>query len=373
MIRIAVISAHKGSLSWTRMLSQIEINESIYIEYFFSYSDELYRSNRTFFSHVYLRLKTYIFFPIYFIFKSKSINKNYDKVIIITSPFFLPYLSTIFLKSPELIILYNDIYPEALLEKKIIKTNSFSHKLLIQLQLFTYRNSSYSIFIGSEHYRLVKEKYNYYENFRYKIINVPSHLSSNMNDKLVTSSEVNFIYSGTIGLFHDFELFFKFLEFVQIENNFIFLFNTNGAAKTKFEKQIVSKFPYFVNSKLIRLGNPVSSNVYETLMKNSQIGIIFQDLNGGSVVFPSKFASMLVSGQAILAFMDQNCLMASIIIENDLGWVIDTSNPGYIKEVITQISDNITLLNKRNNARAYGFDNYSVSTITDSWIDVLKN
>jgi len=373
MIRIAVISAHKGSLSWIRMLSQIEINESFNIKYFFSYSDELYRSNRSLFSHVYLRLKTYLFFPIYFIYKSNFVNKNYDKVIIITSPFYLPFLATIFLKSPELIILYNDIYPEALLEKKIIKPNSCAYKLLIRMQLFTYRNSSYSIFIGSEHYRLVRQKYNYNKNYRYKIINVPSHLSSNMNDKLVVDSEVNFIYSGTIGLFHDYELFFIFLEYVKIKNDFIFLFNTNGAAKTKFEKKIISKFPIFVDSNLIRLGNPVSSDVYETLMKNSQIGIIFQDLNGGGVVFPSKFASMLVSGQAILAFMDQNCMMANIIIENDLGWVIDNSNPDYIKEVIAQISDSVILLNKRNNARAYGFDNYSISTITDSWIEVLKN
>jgi hypothetical protein len=373
MIRIAVISAHKGSLSWTRMLSKIEINYGINIMYFFSYSDELYRINRSFFSLVYLRLKTYIFFPIYFIYKSNFVNKNYDKVIIITSPFYMPFLATIFLKSPELIILYNDIYPEALLEKKLIRFNSFTYKLLIRLQLFTYSNSSYSIFIGTEHYHLVKEKYNFNDKYRHKIINVPSHLSADMNDKLVISSDVNFMYSGTIGLFHDFELFFKFLEFVKIENDFIFIFNTNGAAKAKFEKKIISKFPFYVTSKLIRLGNPVSANVYESLMKDSQIGIIFQDLNGGGVVFPSKFASMLVSGQAILAFMDKNCMMANIIIENDLGWVIDNTNPEYIKEVIVQISDSIILLNKRNNAKAYGFDNYSVSTITDKWIEVLKN
>ena len=104
-MRVAVISAHKGSLSWTRMLNNIEMKETFEIKYFFSYSDEQYRNNRSFFSHIFLRIKTYILFPIYFILKSRFINNYFDKAVVITSPFFLPYLAAKLLKNVEVIIL----------------------------------------------------------------------------------------------------------------------------------------------------------------------------------------------------------------------------------------------------------------------------
>lgn len=371
-MRVAVISAHKGSLSWTRMLNNIEMKETFEIKYFFSYSDEQYRNNRSFFSHIFLRIKTYILFPIYFILKSRFINNYFDKAVVITSPFFLPYLAAKLLKNVEVIILYNDIYPEALVDKKIISSNKFIYKMLCRLQLYTYKNTSFSIFIGKEHYDLAKNKYLLTDQFNFKIINVPSHLDTKLNNICTVNSNITCIYSGTIGLFHDFELFIYFLAFVNSGEKLNFIFNTNGAAKSKFEKQLNINFPLLLDSKIICLGNSVSSVEYEKLMNKSQIGIIFQDLNAGTVVFPSKFASMLVSGQAILAFMNRNCLMAKIILENDLGWVIDAANPLLVNEVLSDIFNEDILLRKRVKAQKYGIENYSISSVTLKWIDVLK-
>ena len=58
-------------------------------------------------------------------------------------------------------------------------------------------------------------------------------------------------------------------------------------------------------------------------MFNSQIGLVFQSENSEDVIFPSKVASMLISGQAILAFTSKNSFLGEMIIKNDLGWVIE--------------------------------------------------
>jgi hypothetical protein len=371
-MRLAVISAHKGSLSWTRLLDQIKIIECIDIKYYYSFTDEKYRNNKSFFSQFILRFKTYIIFPMYFIKKSFFIDKNYDRVVVITSPFFLPYLAAIFLKNTKIVILYNDMYPEALVDKKIIKYNSLFYKLSCRFQLYTYKNTFFSVFIGSEHLQLAKSKYMLPNEIKYRVINVPSHLDTNCNKILFVETGITCIYSGTIGLFHDFELFIRFLSYIDKESRLNFIFNTNGAAKPKFENQLQAKFPHFLESKTVCLGNSVSSIQYELLMDKSQIGIIFQDLSAGTVVFPSKFASMLISGQAILAFMNKNCLMAKIILENDLGWVVDNINTVFVNEVLSEIYDEDVLFRKRVNAKKYGIDNYSISNIAKEWIDILK-
>jgi hypothetical protein len=282
-------------------------------------------------------------------------------------------LAAKFLKNVEVIILYNDIYPEALVDKKIINSNKFIYEMLCRFQLYTYKNTDFSIFIGREHYDLAKEKYSLTDEFNFKIINVPSHLDTKLKNIFSVNSNIICIYSGTIGLFHNFELFIYFLTFVDSNMRLNFIFNTNGAAKSKFEKQLNINFPNLLSSKIVSLGNSVSSDEYEKLMNKSQIGIIFQDLNAGAVVFPSKFASMLVSGQAILAFMNRNCLMANIILENDLGWVIDTRNSLLINQVLNEIFNEQILIRKRVNAQKYGIENYSISSVTQKWIDVLKS
>jgi glycosyltransferase involved in cell wall biosynthesis len=165
----------------------------------------------------------------------------------------------------------------------------------------------------------------------------------------------------------------NFLSYIDGNARLKFIFNTNGASKSRFEKQLKINFFRLLDSGTVCIGNTVSPSEYEELMNTSQIGIIFQDQNAGNIVFPSKFASMLVSGQAILAFINEDCLMAKIILDNDLGWVVDTVNPVLIYEVLNEIYNEEALFRKRTNAKKYGIENYSISSVAVKWIDLLKN
>ena len=49
-MKIAVLTAHKGSISWTRMIDNIRNTDKIYIEEIFAFNDNEYRSNFTKFS-----------------------------------------------------------------------------------------------------------------------------------------------------------------------------------------------------------------------------------------------------------------------------------------------------------------------------------
>lgn len=370
-MKIAILSAHKGSISWTRMISKISFNHGLEVDYIYSYNDKVYRNSNSVFSKSILRLKTYLLYPLKILRNRKFIN-NYDKLVVITSPFFLPYLVARFIKKPQLVVLYNDIYPQALLDKNILTINSKFYKYLKLLQTETYYKTKVSVFISQDHLSLVRDKYNFLNNFPHKIIYVPAHKDA-ANCINSDNNNINFLYSGSIGLFHDFKLFFIFLKKIQNLNKCKFRFNTNGFLKNEFETEIKKVHNELINKKIIELGNILNELEYEELMLKTDIGIIFQDLNGGSVVFPSKFASMLVSGQAILAFMKIDCTMAKIILDNDLGWVIDNSTDNVHFNVINEIFNAEILNRKRRNALNYGSINFSLSSISEQWYKLLAD
>ena len=369
-MKIAVLTAHKGSISWTRMIDNIRNTDKIYIEEIFAFNDNEYRSNFTKFSKFIIRFKTFIYFPFLILWKANYINNNFDTIIVITSPFFLPYITVKYINKPKSIILYNDIYPEALISKNLITINSLLYNYFLLLQKRTYIKSNYSVFICKEHYDFAKSNYFFPNTSNFEIINVPAHLLSNSLDSFI-SKTITFNYSGTIGIFHDFSLFSIFLKNIKSNFNFKFILNTSGYNKKKFETFINSEHLNLIQSNSISLGNPTSSNEYEILMKSSQIGLIFQDTNNSNVIFPSKFASMLISGQAILAFMNIDCNMANIILENDLGWVIDSDDVDNIHCVLKDILNMQILEKKRKNALQYGNDNYSIVSVSSKWKKIL--
>src|SRR5690554_2959256 len=103
--RIAVLSAHEGSISWVRLIEYLQAKSTSSITQISSFDDIQYRSNKTLFTRILLRYKTFIEFPIRIIIKRKWLRKNFDKIIVITSPFFLPFLCALLVKGPSLIIL----------------------------------------------------------------------------------------------------------------------------------------------------------------------------------------------------------------------------------------------------------------------------
>jgi len=370
--KILVISAHQGSISWTRMLNKIVNNNDVQIDQLFSYNDKAYRNNSSFFKLLKIRFKTFILFPLKIIFKKKIFFNDYSKIIVITSPFFLPALVCFKLKNKKIITLYNDLYPRALVLKGIIKNNGFIENFFKKINLFAYKKSNLSIFINDLHYKFAVLNYNFSNKFL--IINVPSHLDYNPKKIKfnLKSLQLNLIYSGSLGLLHSPDTFLNFLNNNgKIPSNLKFTFLTSGAKKRYFESKISKYGAKYITTKNIELGNLLNNNDWEELMFNSQIGLVFQSENSEDVIFPSKVASMLISGQAILAFTSKNSFLGEMIIKNDLGWVIELDDFLALNHFFDEIKNSSVLINKRKNALNFGVETFSLTKISEKWYNAI--
>jgi glycosyltransferase involved in cell wall biosynthesis len=354
------------------MLNKIVIKNDIQIDQLFSFNDKAYRNNSSFFKLLKIRFKTFILFPLKIIFKKKIFFNDYSKIIVITSPFFLPALVCFKLKNKKIITLYNDLYPRALVLKRIIKSNGFIENFFKKINLFTYKKSDLSIFINDLHYKFAVVNYNFSNNFL--IINVPSHLDYNpkkINLELI-QNKFNIIYSGTLGLLHSPDTFLNFLKNNgKIPQNIKFNFLTSGAKKRYFESNVLKFGSKHIKNNNIKLGDLMNDIEWERLMFNSQIGIVFQSENAEDVIFPSKVASMLISGQAILAFTSKISFLGKMVLKNDLGWVIESDDFLALNHFFEEIKNTSILINKRKNALNFGIETFSLTKISEKWYNAI--
>lgn len=349
------------------MLNKIIADYDIQIDQLFSYNDKAYRNNSSLLKLFKIRFKTFILFPLTVFLKKKSFFNDYYKIIVITSPFYLPALVCFKLKNKKIITLYNDLYPRALVLKGLIKNNGIAENFLKKMNSFTYKKSHLSIFINDLHYNFAVSNYNFSNKFL--IINVPSHLDYNnkINFKLIQKN-INIIYSGTLGLLHNPDTFLNYLKNDgKIPKNIKFNFLTSGAKKRYFESKVLKFAHKYIKSNNINLGELLNEIQWEDLMFKSQIGVVFESENASDVIFPSKIASMLVSGQALLAFTSKNSFLGKMILNNNLGWVIEKNDFSTLSNFFLDCRNTSVLTQKRKNALKHGVNYFSLSKISEKW------
>jgi hypothetical protein len=169
-------------------------------------------------------------------------------------------------------------------------------------------------------------------------------------------------------LLHSPDTFLNFLKNNgKIPKNIRFHFLTSGTKKRYFESNVLKFGSKYTNNNIIKLGNLINDLEWEGFMFNSQIGIVFQSENAEDVIFPSKVASMLISGQAILAFTSKISFLGKMILKNDLGWVIERDDFLALNNFFDNIKNSSVLINKRKNALKFGVKTFSTTKISEKW------
>ena len=370
MMRVAVISAHEGTIAWTRLLENISSDGTIKLIKINSFSDNYYRSKRSLFFLLVLRIRTYILFPLSIIIKSIISANQFDKIIVITNPFYLPFLITLFYSNSKIIVLEDDLFPEALIVKKLIKTNGFFDKAISRLNLNTFKKVDSVVFISTGHYDLYVKKYGFIPKFL--MIPTPSHLINPMMPSFPNNYKyIKVLYSGTLGLMHDTSTFIKYLSDGNQLDGINFIFQTSGAGKASFENTITRKHKQLLNSGIISLGDSMPITELDNLLKASQVGIIFQCIGAEEVIFPSKVTSMFISGLAILLFSQKKGSLASMILDSDSGWVIPPNDIEILNRAISEIKNSKILNRKRKNAYNLGVSNFLIDVISKKWKNLI--
>jgi glycosyltransferase involved in cell wall biosynthesis len=373
-MNITIISAHEGATTWVNLFRFIDETTIYKFSSFHQFDDNRYRSARSVWERFSLRFETYFIFPLRFILHSMRISKESDLILVVSSPFFLPILASLVIKRKNLkiISLMNDIYPEALVSKGIVKRNGFIENFMKRTFSTAFLNMESVVFITDHHKALVSK--DICIPFKSRVIPVSAHSDPFQNNPPnPINGPVQITYCGTLGLMHDTSTFLEWFDTVNDCDDIRFVFHTSGASKFKFEIDVRRRIETRQFCPKVLLGNALGEADWIRMMKATQVGLVFQDEASDDIIFPSKVASILTSGQAVLAVADKHSELARIIIDNNCGWVVQPHDVGSFSDCIASLLNPDVLLKKRKNAFAVGHRIFGKDAVAKQWVQLLDS
>jgi hypothetical protein len=246
--------------------------------------------------------------------------------------------------------------------KGLLRRHGFSERTLKRLMMSALVRSDAVVFIAPHHRAVFPD--------------VPAQKAheipvSGHSDPFVDHSvapfdgDVALTYCGTLGLMHGTQSFLAWLATGDV-NGLKFAFYTSGASKLQFERA-VERIARDRGLTCLHLAGPLPELEWARVMKQSHIGLVFQDSGAGKVIFPSKVASMLVAGQAVLAVAEADSALAQLILQHDCGWIVDPAG-GSFEHCVREMMHGETLLRKRRNAQRLGQERFAKEAIARRWL-----
>lgn len=373
-MKITIISAHEGATTWVSLFRFIDETTRYKICSFHQYDDSGYRSARSAWERFSLRIETFVIFPLRFILHSSRISKESDLLLVVTSPFFMPVLVSMITKrkNVKIISLMNDIYPEALVAKSIVKRNGTIERFMKKMFSNAFSNMESVVFITDHHKALVSKDVGI--PLKSRVISVSAYSDPFQNTPPRSmNGPVQITYCGTLGLMHDTSTFLEWIDSVNDRDDIRFVFHTSGASKHKFEIDVRRRTELRQFCPKVLLGNALEEEEWIRVMKATQVGLVFQDADSDDVIFPSKVASILASGQAVLAVADQNSELARTIVDNNCGWVVQPHDVENFSSCIASLLLPDVLLRKRNSAFALGQRLFGKDAVAKKWVQLFDS
>ncbi len=321
-----------------------------------------------------LRWEIYGYFPLKVFLQLRKKNKSpVDFRVLVSSPFYLPALAQWLLRrdKPYTINLLYDLFPEALLQAKMLRPNSFIVKYMESLARYSLKNCSATVFFGEYIRDYVESRYG--KALHSVVIPCGSDGEPFKNSPpkpLMDDEEIRILYSGSIGYMHDIDTLIKMFE-QKLPNSIKFIFHSGGVGYGDLKKSVAAS-DLNLNDRLI-LSGPLSEQDWPNVMRNSHIGLVTLADGAENVCFPSKLHSSLVSGQAILAICNKKSDLAQVVLKHDCGWVIEPGDIGLLVKVLDKICVNRDEVNqKRLNAFQAGHKYYATSSVAKQFIKLFN-
>lgn len=251
--------------------------------------------------------------------------------------------------------------PEETVEVGKISKKSFKYKLLKYIEKLLIKKSSYVITVSENMKKYVMSQFG-----KKQVINFQNPTDFNMFEakKEVKKERINFIYSGSLQVWHLPELTIQYYKRIQekFKNKVYFYFCVNDIEKAEglFEKYNLPKNSYEINS--------VPFSKMPEFYKKADIGFSFiRESFSKSVCFPVKFSEYIAS--EIFVLTNENI--------GDLPEIIKKFNTGLCFQDVYDIDRNIEQISKKvqdmlnGNVKSYNRENLDFLDWNKNGIDNL--
>lgn len=289
------------------------------------------------------------------------VKKN-DLVFTGTTPIFL--LPVIYLckkiKRFNWILLVHDVFPENLVVAKVLKPSNIIYKILKYLfdQFYSYADKR--IVIGRDMKNLIDNKVS--KNDSIIIQNWIDHNDIKRQDKSKNEiirklnwekEQPVFQFFGNIGRVQGIDNIIESLELITPNNRPKMLFIGSGVYEQDLQSALIK-----LNEESIKYTGGLDPSKKSEGLSACDIAIVTLAEGMYGLGVPSKAYYSMAADKPILAIMDQDSEVSSMVKEHGIGWVVPAGNPKKLADMLLKIKKDFQNM-KHISPREVLIENYS--------------
>ncbi|KKP97770.1 MAG: Capsular polysaccharide synthesis enzyme Cap5L [Parcubacteria group bacterium GW2011_GWD2_38_12] len=322
------------------------------------------------------RILNFISFPIMILMRIFFI-KRFDKIIIVSNPPTNVGIGALINKlfKKKIYYILQDLYPDLAVNLNIISEKSLLTRMMRWLNKWSFEYIEKIILLSESMNRYFRDHYCGLENKTVVISNWADPVKitplskdnswsrlSGYYDKFVV------LYAGNIGLFQNFNPILKAAKLLKEDKGIIFLFVGEGGDKNNLQKEVEKE-----NLSNVDFMSYVPDEDYAKLLASAGCCIVTLKKGMENFCFPGKIYSYLAAGRPIIAISDKLSELAKLVLDNDMGFVVDNENGIELKNSIKNIKEDKNLFNRLcNNSRNVLLNKFTRSRIVKQYFDILQ-
>ena len=327
-----------------------------------------------------LRLINAISFNISMLLKAfQKFSKN-DLVLAVTNPPFLPYFALLIskIKRCKFIIVVHDVYPDLMAVLGLLKRSSLIFKTWSYLNKLLFAWSDLIIVLSADMKDLLCDRFKFYS-LKEKIRVIPNWAETDtikpdakehigLVKDLGLKGKFIIEYAGNFGRPNDIETIIEAAKKLRDHDDIIFLFAGDGA-KRKWVEEEKKKWEL---QNLVQLG-AYSRQDQQHVLNASDVSLIALIKGMRGISMPSRFYNILASGRPVIAIVDYDMEVASIIKKENIGWVVSPGDHSALAEAILEGQKDKSLMKKGHKSRILAEEYYSYKRILLLYKEALNN
>lgn len=326
---------------------------------------------------IFFKLINMVSLSIAIFFKALLKFRAKDRVLVVTTPPTLPFVSAIaaLIRGAHYVLVIHDNYPEILFAAGKSKEGGAFATILNYCNRWLFKHSSKVIVVSRDMELLVKRKT--------AGLDIPIAVIQNWaeletvrptpRDENVLLKELRleekfvFLYAGNMGYPNDIETIVESAERLRDNRKIHFIFLGTGVKEKALRKSIDE-----LKLTNVTLLAPKPRGEQITFLNACDVALVSLVAKMRGVSMPSRTYNILAAGKPMLALTDDESELAMVIEEDRVGWHIPPGNADRLVAAINDIYDMRDCLQEfGERARASALEKYSLAVATGKYVDTL--
>lgn len=320
------------------------------------------------------RLMSYITFTISVLF-NLLFKKNYDKILFVSNPPLVPYIGYIIkkLRGKEYIYLVHDIYPDVAEKLGVIKKGSIISNIMNYMNNKIYKNCEVIIALGKDMKKVIinkgidEEKIKIVTNWADSSINYEKKVHNSFYEKHNLNGKFNVLYTGNISKVHAIDTILNVAKLLKDSREIQFTFVGDGNRRAYIEN--LKKKEKLRN---IQLKDYMFGEEYNNLLNCADVFITTLQEGIEGLGVPSKTYTYMSVSKPLIAIMNKNSEIGSMVNENNLGKQFSFNEEEEIVKFIKNIKDDTELYDSiSGNVREKFRSEYERKRVTKKFYNIV--